>query len=60
MCDANPHEEVTLLLNSFPVKAGASPLSEFEDLGLGLDTPATRRIPLASTPVAKLPDTPHP
>ncbi|KAF8314616.1 uncharacterized protein EI90DRAFT_3135811 [Cantharellus anzutake] len=39
-------EKVTLLLNSFPVKAGASPLSEFEDLGLGLDTPATRRIPL--------------
>ncbi|KAF8330557.1 uncharacterized protein EI90DRAFT_3124211 [Cantharellus anzutake] len=40
-------EKVTLLLNSFPVKAGASPLSEFEDLGLGLDTPATRRISLA-------------
>ena len=53
-------EKVTLLLNSFPVKAsvttyflmhdnsfpvkvGASPLSEFEDLGLGLDTPVAGR-----------------
>ena len=34
-------EKVTLLLNSFPAKAEASPLSEFEDLGVGTSAPVT-------------------
>ena len=44
-------EKVTLLLNSFPVKPRASPLSDFEELVAGADSPVPLPGPLIEFPL---------